>query len=77
MGSAIESYTLGVEDGTQPGRAVVVRVPDGAELGSAVSEYRHGVMDGTPATTGTRLPPDPTPRAPREAATAAIDSLYG
>jgi hypothetical protein len=23
MGSAIESYTVGVEDGTQPGRAVV------------------------------------------------------
>jgi len=72
MGSAIESYTLGVEDGTQSGRAVVVRVSDGAEPGSAVSEYRHGVMDGTPATTGTRLPPDQTPQAP-----AVIDSLYG
>lgn len=72
MGSAIESYTLGVEDGTRSGRAVVVRVSDGAEPRSAVSEYRHGVMDGTPATTGTRLPPDLTPQAP-----VAIDSLYG
>jgi L-ribulokinase len=67
MGSAIESYTVGVEDGTRSGRAVVVRVSDGAEPGSAVSEHRHGVMDGTPATTDTRLPPH----------RAAIDSLYG
>ena len=40
------------------GRAVVVRVRDGAELGSGVVEYRHAVMDRTFAATGAPLPPD-------------------
>jgi L-ribulokinase len=50
--------TIGVDYGTLSGRAVVVRVADGAELGSAVHEYRHGVMDRTLAASGERLPPD-------------------
>ena len=33
-------YVVGVDFGTLSGRAVVVRVRDGAELGSAVHEYR-------------------------------------
>ncbi|MEV4343107.1 ribulokinase [Actinoplanes sp. NPDC049596] len=46
-------YTVGVDYGTLSGRAVVVRVPDGAELGSAVHDYKHAVLtealpDGTP-----------------------------
>ncbi len=36
----------------------MVRVGDGAELGTAVHEYRHGVMDTTLAATGEPLPPD-------------------
>jgi L-ribulokinase len=55
MDSREASYPVGVDFGTLSGRAVVVRVSDGAELGSAVSEYRHGVMDGTLVTSGTRL----------------------
>ncbi|AGZ43374.1 ribulokinase [Actinoplanes friuliensis] len=48
-----ESYVIGVDFGTLSGRAVVVRVADGAELGSAVHEYPHAVLtdalpDGTP-----------------------------
>src|SRR5690349_20504886 len=48
-----ESYVIGVDFGTLSGRAVVVRVSDGAELGSAVHEYPHAVLtealpDGTP-----------------------------
>lgn len=48
-----ESYVVGVDYGTLSGRAVVVRVSDGAELGSAVHEYPHAVLtdalpDGTP-----------------------------
>jgi L-ribulokinase len=39
-------------------RALVVRVRDGAELGTAVHEYRHAVMDDTLAATGEQLPPD-------------------
>ncbi|MET8355176.1 MULTISPECIES: ribulokinase [unclassified Micromonospora] len=40
-----ERYVIGVDFGTLSGRAIVVRVSDGAELGSAVHEYEHGVMD--------------------------------
>ena len=53
-----ELYTVGVDFGTLSGRAVVVRVRDGAELGTAVHPYRHGVMDRTLAATGEPLPPD-------------------
>ena len=42
-----EKYTLGIDYGTLSGRAVVVRVSDGAELGSAVHPYSHAVMDRT------------------------------
>jgi L-ribulokinase len=51
-------YVVGVDFGTLSGRALVVRVDDGVELGSAVHEYRHGVMDATLAATGLPLPPD-------------------
>ncbi|MCU1577603.1 MAG: araB [Leifsonia sp.] len=53
-----ERYVIGVDYGTLSGRAVVVRVSDGAELGSAVLEYPHAVMDTTLASTGEALPPD-------------------
>jgi L-ribulokinase len=36
---------IGVDYGTLSGRAVVVAVQDGAELGSAVHEYPHAVID--------------------------------
>ena len=49
---------IGVDFGTLSGRAVVVRVRDGAELGSAVSEYAHGVVDRTLPATRRPLPPD-------------------
>ena len=49
---------IGVDFGTLSGRALVVRVEDGAELGSAVHDYAHGVMDDKLAATGERLPPD-------------------
>jgi L-ribulokinase len=49
---------VGVDFGTLSGRAVVVRVSDGAELGSAVHEYRHGVIDEVLPATGEPLPPD-------------------
>ncbi len=42
-----EGYTIGVDFGTLSGRAVVVRVSDGTELGSAVFDYPHAVMDQT------------------------------
>ena len=52
------SYTIGVDYGTLSGRAVVVRVSDGLEVGSAVHEYRHGVIDRTLPADGQTLRPD-------------------
>jgi L-ribulokinase len=53
-----DACVVGVDYGTLSGRALVVRVRDGAELGTAVHEYRHAVMDETLAVTGEQLPPD-------------------
>ncbi|MFC3298158.1 ribulokinase [Arthrobacter agilis] len=52
------TYVIGVDYGTLSGRAVVVRVSDGAELGAATLEYPHAVMDTTLAATGEQLPPE-------------------
>lgn len=38
-------YAIGIDFGTLSGRAVLVRVSDGAEIATAVSEYLHGVID--------------------------------
>ena len=51
-----ETYVVGVDFGTLSGRALVVRVADGAELGSASHEYSHAVLD--------QELPDGTPLAP-------------
>ncbi|WP_236652192.1 ribulokinase [Streptacidiphilus neutrinimicus] len=53
-----EAVTIGVDFGTLSGRAVVVSVADGAQLGEAVHEYRHGAAEHTLPRTGERLPPD-------------------
>jgi L-ribulokinase len=53
-----DGYVVGIDFGTLSGRALVVRIRDGAELGTAVHEYRHGVMDETLDWSGERLPPD-------------------
>lgn len=53
-----EKYVVGVDYGTLSGRAVVVSVSDGTELGSAVFEYPHAVMDEILSATGEKLPPD-------------------
>jgi L-ribulokinase len=38
-------YAVGVDFGTESGRAVLVDVADGRELATAVHPYRHGVID--------------------------------
>ena len=38
-------YALGIDFGTLSGRAVLVRISDGAEIATAVKEYAHGVID--------------------------------
>ncbi|NYE36690.1 L-ribulokinase [Nocardioides cavernae] len=48
---------VGVDFGTLSGRAVVVRVEDGAELGAATHDYEHAVLERT-LPDGTALGPD-------------------
>jgi len=38
-------YTIGVDYGTQSGRAVLVSLTDGREIADHVTPYRHGVID--------------------------------
>ncbi len=64
--NAEEQYVVGVDYGTLSGRALVVRVSDGAEVGTAVHEYRHGVIDDTLPATGAALPPDWALQEPRD-----------
>ncbi|KQO42820.1 ribulokinase [Aeromicrobium sp. Leaf245] len=47
MSAARETYVVGVDYGTLSGRALVVRVSDGAELASAVHAYPHAVLERT------------------------------
>ncbi|NDU73646.1 ribulokinase [Actinomadura sp. DSM 109109] len=49
---------VGVDFGTLSGRAVVVRVADGAELGAAVHDYADAVIERALPGTGEPLPPD-------------------
>ncbi|MEG3635105.1 ribulokinase [Micromonospora palythoicola] len=56
--AAGDKYVVGVDYGTLSGRALVVRVRDGAELGTAVHEYRNAVISSALPDGGTPLPPD-------------------
>jgi len=54
----LDTYVIGVDYGTLSGRAVVVRVADGAELAVAEHPYTHAVLDRQ-LPDGTPLPPEP------------------
>lgn len=58
MNSSIDRFTIGVDFGTLSGRAVIVRVRDGAELGSATFDYPNAVMDQTLPSSGAKLAPE-------------------
>src|SRR5690625_4419176 len=54
-----QRLVIGVDFGTLSGRAVVVRVSDGEEIGSAEHAYTHAVMERElTAGDGRRLPPE-------------------
>ena len=53
-----DAAVVGVDFGTLSGRAVVVRVRDGAELGSATHEYPHAVVDRMLPVDDVPLPPE-------------------
>ncbi len=61
-----EQYVIGVDYGTLSGRAVVVRVSDGTELGSAVHPYPHAVITDSVPGGGVRLPPDWALQVPQD-----------
>lgn len=55
----VDQVVIGVDFGTLSGRALVVRVSDGAELSTAVHEYEHAVMARSlTADQDQPLPPD-------------------
>jgi L-ribulokinase len=58
-------FVVGVDFGTLSARALVVRVSDGAEVGTAVREYAHGVIDHELPGYG-ELPPDWALQDPRD-----------
>ncbi|MCW2818409.1 MAG: araB [Marmoricola sp.] len=62
-----DRVVIGVDFGTLSGRALVVRVSDGAELGTAVHDYPHAVLD--------QALPDGTPLDPEWALQVAGDYL--
>jgi L-ribulokinase len=57
MNAPQDACVVGVDFGTLSGRAVVVRVGDGTELGSAVHDYANAVIERELPATGKPLPP--------------------
>lgn len=55
---AKRKYALGIDFGTESGRAVLVDVSNGKELATAVYGYQHGVIDERLPGTSLRLDPD-------------------
>jgi L-ribulokinase len=51
-------YTIGIDYGTESGRALLVRIDDGAEVATAVHPYGDGVIDERLPGSDAPLPPD-------------------
>jgi len=51
-------YTIGIDYGTESGRALLVRTSDGAEIATAVHPYADGVIDERLPGSDRPLPPD-------------------
>lgn len=60
-----DTFAVGIDFGTESGRAVVVRVRDGKEMGAAIVPYPDGVLDRK-LPSGTRLEADWALQNPRD-----------
>lgn len=61
-----DPVVIGMDFGTLSGRAVVVRVDDGEELGSATVEYPHAVIDRQLPGSSAMLPPEWALQVPQD-----------
>lgn len=62
----MSKYTIGIDYGTQSGRAVLIDVETGREVATAVKTYTHGVMDKFLPDGKTRLEHDWALQHPRD-----------
>ena len=56
--SLTKKYAIGIDFGTESGRALLVDVADGRELATAMIPYAHGVIDNALPDSGVVLEPD-------------------
>ncbi len=62
----MSKYSIGLDYGSLSGRALLVDVKTGVELGEAVFNYPHGFIEEALPSTGEKLPPDWTLQDPQD-----------
>ncbi|MFN2285792.1 MAG: FGGY family carbohydrate kinase, partial [Anaerolineae bacterium] len=71
----VDKYTIGVDYGTESGRAVLVNVATGEEVASAVHPYGDGVIDTHLPGSDTPLPPDFALQNPQDYITVLQETI--
>lgn len=59
-------YAIGIDFGTESGRAVLIDISNGAEVSTAIYTYANGVIDETLPGTSIRLEPDTALQDPND-----------